>query len=74
LLDLLPQGVGDGSGHPRRGRLLGAQGPKPAGEPVEAPPISPSRGPPAWEMFDQSAEFNARDPEAEYEFDQRVSW
>jgi hypothetical protein len=35
------------------------------GEPAEAPPISPSRGPPAWEMFDQTAEFEPLDPEAE---------
>ena len=44
------------------------------GEPAAAPPISPSRGPPAWEMFDQTAEFDPLDPEAEFEFDQRVSW
>ena len=44
------------------------------GEPAEAPPLSPSRGPPAWEMFDQTAEFDLLDPEAEFDFDQRVSW
>ena len=44
------------------------------GEPAEAPPLSPSRGPPAWEMFDQTAEFDPLDPEAEFDFDQRVSW
>ena len=44
------------------------------GEPAEAPPLSPSRRPPAWEMFDQTAEFDPLDPEAEFDFDQRVSW
>ena len=44
------------------------------GEPTEAPPISPSRGPPDWELFDQTAEFDPLDPEAEYDFDQSVSW
>ena len=44
------------------------------GEPTEAPPISPSRGPPAWEMFDQTAEFDLLDPEAAFDFDQGVSW
>ena len=47
------------------------------GEPTEPPPISPCRGPPAWEMFDQTAEFDPLDPidpEVEFEFDQRVNW
>ena len=44
------------------------------GEPAQAPPISPSRGPPAWEMFDQTAEFDLLDPEAAFDFDQGVSW
>ena len=34
----------------------------------------PSRGPPDWELFDQTAEFDPLDPEAEYDFDQSVSW
>jgi hypothetical protein len=44
------------------------------GEPSEAPPISPCRGPPAWEMLDQTVEFDPVHPEPEYEFDQSVSW
>ncbi|MCP3879718.1 MAG: IS91 family transposase, partial [Sulfitobacter sp.] len=44
------------------------------GEPSEAPPISPCRGPPAWEMLDQTAEFDPIHPDPEYEFDQSVSW
>ena len=44
------------------------------GEPSEAPPISPCRGPPAWEMLDQTAEFDPVHPEPEYDFDQSVSW
>ena len=43
------------------------------GEPVEPPPISPCRGPPLWETFDQEVEFDLVHPEPEYEFDQRVS-
>ena len=44
------------------------------GEPSEAPPISPCRGPPQWEMLDQTAEFDPVHPVPEYEFDQSVSW
>jgi len=44
------------------------------GEPCEAPPISPCRGPPAWEMLDRTVEFDPIHPEPEYEFDQSVSW
>ncbi len=44
------------------------------GEPSEAPPISPRRGPPEWEMLDQPAEFDPVHPEPEYDFDQSVSW
>ena len=44
------------------------------GEPAEAPPLSPSRGPPAWELFDQAVELDPVDPEAEFDFDQSVSW
>jgi len=44
------------------------------GEPSEAPPISPCRGPPEWEMLDQPAEFDPGHPEPEYDFDQSVSW
>jgi len=41
--------------------------------PSEAPPISPCRGPPAWEMLDQTVDFDPIHPEPEYEFDQSVS-
>jgi len=44
------------------------------GEPSEAPPISPCRGPPDWETFDQAAEFDPVHPEPEYEVDQSASW
>jgi hypothetical protein len=44
------------------------------GEPSEAPPISPCRGPPEWEMLAQTAEFDPVHPVPEYEFDQSVSW
>jgi hypothetical protein len=44
------------------------------GEPCKAPPISPRRGPPEWEMLDQRVEFDPIHPEPEYEFDQSVSW
>jgi len=44
------------------------------GEPSAAAPISPCRGPPHWEMFDQTVEIHASDPEPEYHFDQSVSW
>ena len=43
-------------------------------EPSEAPPISPRRGPPAWELLDQTAEFEPIYSKPEYEFDQSVSW
>ena len=44
------------------------------GEPSEAPPICPCRGPPAWEVLDQTVDFDPIHPEPEYEFDQNVSW
>jgi len=44
------------------------------GEPSAAAPISPCRGPPQWEMFDQTVEIDPIHPEPEYDFDQRVSW
>jgi hypothetical protein len=44
------------------------------GEPSAAAPISPCRGPPEWEMFDQTVEIDPIHPEPEYDFDQRVSW
>ncbi len=44
------------------------------GEPSEAPPISPCRGPPEWEMLDQTAEFDPVHPEPEYDFDQSIGW
>jgi hypothetical protein len=43
------------------------------GEPSAAAPISPCRGPPQWEMFDQTVEIDPIHPEPEYDFDQRVS-
>ena len=46
----------------------------PIGEPSEAPPIAPCRGPPEWEMLDQTVEFDPIHPEPEYEFDQSLSW
>jgi hypothetical protein len=39
-----------------------------------APPISPCRGPPEWELFGQTVEIDPIHPEPEYDFDQRVSW
>ncbi len=47
------------------------------GEPASPPPISPARGPPAWEYA--PAEVDPGDaslaqPELDYEFDQRVQW
>jgi len=44
------------------------------GEPSEAPPISPCRGPQAWEMLDQTVDFDPIDPDPKYEFYQRESW
>ncbi|MEJ2387699.1 MAG: transposase [Chromatiaceae bacterium] len=44
------------------------------GEPSEAPPIAPCRGPPEWEMLDQTVEFDPIHPEPEYELDQSLSW
>jgi len=44
------------------------------GEPSEAPPISPCRGPPEWEMLDRTADFDPIHPDPEYDFDQSVSW
>jgi hypothetical protein len=47
------------------------------GEPTRAPPVSPARGPPAWEgRLDQSPAYDptAPAPVPEYELDQRVSW
>ena len=34
----------------------------------------PCRGPPEWEMFDQTVEIDPIHPESEYDFDQTVSW
>ena len=44
------------------------------GEPCEALPISPCRGPPAREMLDQTVDLDPIHPEPEYEFDQSLSW
>jgi hypothetical protein len=44
------------------------------GEPSAAPPISPCRGPPQWEMLDQTVESDPIHPEPEYDLDQSVSW
>jgi hypothetical protein len=45
------------------------------GEPTQAPVLSPARGPPAWETFDQTPLFDplAVAPEPAFEFDQRVT-
>jgi hypothetical protein len=47
------------------------------GEPTRPLPLSPARGPPAWEgTLDQTPLYDstAPAPVPEYEFDQRVSW
>jgi hypothetical protein len=46
------------------------------GEPTQAPVLSPARGPPAWETFDQTPVFDpvASAPAPAFEFDQTVSW
>jgi hypothetical protein len=44
----------------------------PLGEPSAAPPISPCRGPPAWELLGETLEFDPIHPEPEYEFNQGV--
>lgn len=44
------------------------------GEPSQAPPISPCRGPPAREMLHQTVDFDPIRPEPEYELDQNLSW
>ncbi len=46
------------------------------GEPTRAPVLSPARGPPASESFDQTPLFDplAPAPEPTFEFDQRVTW
>ncbi len=46
------------------------------GEPTRPPVLSPARGPPAWETFDQTPVFDplAAAPEPAFEFDQTVTW
>jgi hypothetical protein len=47
------------------------------GEPTRPPPLSPARGPPAWEeVLDQTPAYDptAPAPVPEYEFDQREGW
>jgi len=44
------------------------------GEPSEAPPISPCRGPPESEILNRTAEFDPIHPDPEYDFDQSVGW
>ena len=46
------------------------------GEPTKAPVLSPARGPPAGETFDQSPLFDpvAPAPAPAFEFDQTVTW
>jgi len=46
------------------------------GDPTKAPVLSPARGPPAWDTFDQTPLFDplAPPPEPTFEFDQRVTW
>jgi len=45
------------------------------GEPTKAPVLSPARGPPAWEAFDQTPIFDpqAPAPEPAFDFDQTVT-
>ncbi len=46
------------------------------GEPPRPPPISPARGPPAWdEAPEPMPDWDLlQQPEPDFEFDQRVSW
>ena len=46
------------------------------GEPAKAPVLSPARGSPAGETFDQTPVFDptAVVPEPDFEFDQTVAW
>ncbi len=46
------------------------------GAPTKPPVLSPARGPPAWETFDQTPVFDpqAAAPEPAFEFDQTVTW
>jgi hypothetical protein len=46
------------------------------GEPPRPPPITPARGPPAWGDTPESApDWDLlKQPESDFEFDQRVSW
>jgi len=46
------------------------------GEPTGAPVLSPARGPPVWETFDQTPVVDplAAAPEPAFEFDQTVTW
>ncbi len=46
------------------------------GESTKAPVLLPARGPPAWELYDQTTVFEpvAPAPEAAFEFDQSVTW
>jgi hypothetical protein len=46
------------------------------GEPPRPPPISPARGPPAWdEAPEPMPDWDLLEqPESDFEFDQRVSW
>ena len=46
------------------------------GEPTRAPVLSPARGPPTWDTFDQTSVFDplAAAPEPAFEFDQTVTW
>ncbi len=46
------------------------------GEPTKPPVLSPARGPPTWETFDQTPVFDplAPAPAPAFEFDQNVTW
>jgi len=46
------------------------------GQPTKAPVLSPARGSPTWETFDQTPVFDpvAPAPEPAFEFDQTVTW
>ena len=46
------------------------------GEPTKPPVLSPARGPPSWETFDQTPVFDpvAPAPAPAFQFDQTVTW
>jgi hypothetical protein len=44
------------------------------GEPPRPPPITPARGPPAWNDAPEPDWDYLQQPEPDFEFDQRVAW